>query len=201
LKVLALNGAIRGDAGNTARALAHAQTLTLRGGHTWQQIDLSTFSGRISGLHDALIEADAWLIASGVYWGSWGSPLQRFLEVLTPLEGTPILGKPIGVLLTCDSTDGMTIAARLSGVLASFGCLVPPCSTVVLSRVTDTTLRLAPEEGDDLWRKDDLATVLHNLAAATGLRARFRAWPIQPVTMADGPYPAPGVLPLSVEDF
>ena len=199
MKLLALNGSIRAAAGNTHRALALGRTVAEANGHEWQTIQLATYSDRVDQLYETLRTADAWLLASGVYWGSWGSPLQRFLEVLTPLETTPsILGKPVGVLLTCDSTDGMSIAARLLGVLTHFGCCAPPCATLVLSRLGQ---RAIDADDEDVWRPSDIATVIHNLASAAHARPAWHAWPVQPVSPLSGPYPAPGALPLMVEDF
>ena len=84
-RLLLLNGSLRGSAGNTATLLQYA------GGaldSSWQSdaLSLAEYSGSVESLVERLATADAFLIGSGVYWGSWGSPLQRFLEVISAYE-------------------------------------------------------------------------------------------------------------------
>ena len=39
---------------------------------------------------EVLAEADGFVFATGTYWDSWGSPLQKFLEETTAFEGTSV---------------------------------------------------------------------------------------------------------------
>lgn len=200
MKLLLLNGGIRGEHGNTQRALNIAADLAQAAGHQVEQRCLATLKTDVSTFYRDLREADAWLLGSGVYWGSWGSPLQRFLEVLTPLEATEgIVGKPVGALMTCDSTDGMSIAARLLGVLTSFGCMAPPYPSIVLSRLGEQATRTSHEA--DVWQPADLAILIANLATAAQLRLQWKSWEVQPVGASTGNYPSPGALEYLVEDF
>src|SRR5437868_13680976 len=134
-RLLLLNGSLRGSTGNTARLLERAQRFLPA---DWQSetLSLPEYSGTIEGLAERLLAADAFLIGTGVYWGSWGSPLQRFLEVMSAYELSPcFLGKPAGAVVSADSVGGLDIAQRLLGAFSLLGCVIPPLSTVVVSRV------------------------------------------------------------------
>src|SRR5690606_1188808 len=103
--------------------------------------------------------------ASGVYWGSWGSPLQRFLEVMTWLEGTPTLvGKPCGAVVTMDSVGGQDVGQRLLGVLATLGCMIPPMPMVIVSRLGAEVSGVPGNE--DVWQIEDIDLLVENLLIA-----------------------------------
>ena len=74
MRFLFLNGSVRGERSNTATLLQHAAT-RLPAHSDLEQITLTTFAGTVRELAEALLRADALLFATGVYWGSWGSPL------------------------------------------------------------------------------------------------------------------------------
>ena len=76
LCLLLLNGSVRGSTGNTASLLARADAALPEG---WRSdtLSLAEYSGSVEAIAGRLLAADAFLIGSGVYWGSWGSPLQR----------------------------------------------------------------------------------------------------------------------------
>ncbi|RYF05960.1 MAG: NADPH-dependent oxidoreductase, partial [Deltaproteobacteria bacterium] len=115
--ILVLNGSLRGPAGNTAHLLAQASRCVQGRAHV-SQVCLADFAGSTASLLALVRRADALLFGSGVYWNSYGSPLQRFLEVATAWETSDVfLGKPAAVVLTMDSVGGMEVAARLLGVL------------------------------------------------------------------------------------
>src|SRR4051812_35078991 len=101
--LLALNGALRGGDGNTGHALAHAVRM-VPADVAVTTVSLCDWTGTTDDLVARVDRADGLLLATGTYWSSWGSPLQRFLEVLTPHEASPVLlGKPVAAVVTMDS--------------------------------------------------------------------------------------------------
>lgn len=198
MRFLFLNGSVRGERSNTATLLRHAAE-RLPPHSELEQITLTTFAGTVRELAESLLRADALLLATGVYWGSWGSPLQRFLEVITSYELSPcFLGKPAGVLVNMDSVGGSDVAQRLQGTLNLLGCVLPPLSSVVLSR---TGLALAGQPGfEDVFQLNDLTVALANLAlCAEQPRPSWRTWSIERVAQLDGAFPHSGVLDIGLE--
>ena len=125
--------------------------------------------------------AQGLVFVTGTYWDSWGSPLQRFLELATGSEASAAwLGKPAAVLVTMHSVGGKGILSRLQGVLNTFGCLIPPMCGVVYSLANQEALRqgLDAEFAADLWGPEDLEPLAHNLLTAIGTSAKWRAWPV-----------------------
>lgn len=181
-RVLVLNAALGGDAGNTARALA------LLAGHLAgrAEVERAALAGPaardFAALAPALRSADAIVIGTGVHWDSWSSALQKFLEDATPAEATALwVGKPAAVVVTEHSVGGKAVLSRLQGVLATLGCELPLFSGVVLSQAAQLARAGHPSGGaaDDLWSPEDLAVVAHNLAHAAARRsAAWRAWPV-----------------------
>jgi NAD(P)H-dependent FMN reductase len=201
-QLLLLNGSVRGGAGNTARLLAHAAELLPSG---WQSdtLSLAEYSGSVEALVEKLLAASAILLGSGVYWGSWGSPLQRFLEVISAFELSPcFMGKPVGAALSVDSVGGLDVAQRLLGAFSLMGCIVPPLSTLVVSRVGNAAVHADPPANADVWQTADLEVVVHNLILARGsLTLPWATWPVRQLARLEGPYPAHGVLTAGLEKF
>lgn len=191
--VLFINGSVRGEHGNTAELVSRARTL-LPPGTSASELVLTSYQGTIEAVAERMRRADALVFASGVYWGNWGSPLQRFLEVLTAYEVSAVfMGKPVAVLATMDSVGGSDMTQRLLGVLSNFGCLVPPLCSLVLSRVG---AQAGGHHADaDVWKLGDVRNILHNLLAATEARALpWQVWPVAPTGTTHGPYRADGPL-------
>lgn len=174
-RILLLNGSLGGAEGNSGALLELAARRLARKAELFR-IDLSR-EPAFAPHAKAVRRADAFVLATGTYWDSWGSPLQRFLEEATPSEGSRAwLGKPAAVLVTMHSVGGKGVLSRLQGVLNTFGALIPPMTGLVVSRAGQAAL--ARGEDPDLWRPDDLAVVCGNLLAALG-RGRYRAWPVE----------------------
>lgn len=199
-RLLVINGAVRGASGNTARVLAAARArfpadLEVR------DLVLADYADTVEAMARELSEADALLFATGVYWGSWGSPMQRFFEVMTWLEGTDaLLGKPAGVVVTMDSVGGQDVAQRLIGVCATLGCLVPPMPMVVLSRLS-TAVSGTPGN-EDVWHVDDISALVENLQTAAAIRGLpWRSWAFERTAMPTGVYPASGAIDLGLPRF
>lgn len=120
------------------------------------------------------------IFVTGTYWDSWGSPLQKFLEQGTDLEGTPaLMGKPCAVVVLKHSVGGKGVLSRLQGVLSTMGLLVPPMSGMVYSLVSDISMK-APKtlHQDDLWSLEDLKVVLKNFEIALELGVSWQTWPV-----------------------
>lgn len=203
--LLILNGSIRGPDGNTSWLLDEA-VRHLDGRATSEIVHLAELADDLDSLVERLRRADALLVGTGVYWHSWGSPMQRFLEVLTPFENTDaFFGKPVGALVTMDSVGGAELCARLLGVFGQFGCLVPPCSSLVLARVGLEAAGIARERdghdpNEDVWALDDVGIVVHNLLAALHGEP-WQAWAFRPLVAPRGAYPATGRLDLGSPRF
>jgi chromate reductase len=201
-RLLLLNGSLRGASGNTS-ALLQIAGHSLEPGWQTDTLTLADYTGSIAALAERLTAADAFLIGSGVYWGSWGSPLQRFLEVMTAYELSPcFLGKPAGAVISADSVGGLDVAQRLLGAFSLFGCLVPPLSTVVVSRVACAATAADPEANADVWQVDDLDVLVRNLMVARSLRAfPWATWPARKVLLSDDAYPTHGALDAGLDKF
>jgi len=196
LRLVTINGAIRGRGGNTGRALVVAEDHARVQGLDVVAVDLAEFAGDVSALVDIVRSADVLLFGSGVYWGSWGSPLQRFLEVMTPYEATDVfVGKSVGAVLTMDSVGGTDVAARLLFALSLFGCTSPPFAAVVLSRIAEASA------DDDVWQPADLHTLVDNLVLQASNRPAYTRWPVVAADAVDGAWPLPGPLDLGLPDF
>ena len=128
----------------------------------------------------AVEKAQGIMFVTGTYWDSWGSPLQKFLEEGTDLEGTPaLMGKPCAVVVLKHSVGGKGVLSRLQGVLSTMGLLIPPMSGMVYSLVSDISMK-APKtlHQDDLWSLEDLKVVLNNFETALGFSVNWQAWPV-----------------------
>jgi chromate reductase len=127
----------------------------------------------------ALARAERLVFVSGTYWGGFSSLLQRAFEELTPSEASDLwLGKPAAVLVTAHQVGAQSVLFRLQGVLVTFGCLLPPLTGVVISKVAEELRARAPERCDDIWGLEDVAIALHNLLAVPFSPREFRAWPV-----------------------
>jgi NAD(P)H-dependent FMN reductase len=190
--LLCINGSLRGAQGNTAHLLEAAAGHAA--GHTVRHVVLAEYRDTAEALLEQVAGADAFLVGSGVYWGSYGSPLQRFIEVMTAYETTPaFFGKPAGAVLSMDSVGGTDVAARLLGVLNLFGCAVPPLGCVVLSRLGHAP-SAAGARTRDVWGADDLRVLVGNLLRAAAAPVPWERWEVHPTAPVTGPYPAAGPL-------
>ena len=202
LRLLLLNGSLRGGEGNTARLLQRAANELPASWHA-DTLCLAEYQGTVEALAERLSSADAFLTGSGVYWGSWGSPLQRFLEVISSYElSACFLGKPAGALISADSVGGLDVAQRLLGAFSLLGCLLPPLCSVVLSRAVCAATAVDPEANADVWQFDDVEVVVRNLLLAQPFaRTAWSTWPVRKLGRIEGRYPAHGPLSAGLEKF
>ena len=179
-RILLLNASLAGDTGNTAVLLAEIRA------HLAPHADLSAATlaapaSDFASLRPQLAAADAFVIGTGTHWDSWSSLLQKFPEDATPAEGTTLwLGKPAAVLVSEHSTGGKSILSRLQGVLVTLGCTIPPMSGLVLSRAALLAAEHAPDDTAtrDLWCREDLSVIAHNLLEAAQGTRNWRVWPV-----------------------
>lgn len=207
-RILIINGSVRGREGNSGAVASRAATLLGQGSQV--HVTLLTLAEpmpAVGVVYDMLAQSDGILVVTGVYWSSWGSPLQRFLEVATAFENAPaFFGKPVACAVTMDSVGGIEVASRLLGAFAGLGCWSPPCATLVLSRVGLEAIRAtAGQPGDpneDVWRMDDLDTVLKNLVAALAVPVtQWAAWPHVTLEAPEGAWPDSGPLDMGTPKF
>lgn len=195
-RLLALNGSIRGADGDCGQIFDDVLGPTC--GMDVHRVDLATHAGTVDEMVALVRSVDAFFVATGTYWGSWGSPLQRFFEVITPLEATDaFVGKPAACVVTMDSVGGVDVGTRLLGVFAMLGCTIPPFPIVVLSRTGSAVQGRAGF--DDVWQARDLEVTLHNLRTAVRRDGeRYRAWPVERGRLPAGRWPTSGPLEIGL---
>lgn len=177
MRILALDGSLGGDDGNSSVVLDAAVEL-LRPAATVDRAVLAREPG-FAAHRAALADADALVIATGTYWDSWSSLLQQFLEQATPTEGTSLwLGKPAAVLVTAHAVGGKGVLSRLQGVLSTLGALIPPMGGLVITRAGELARAHAEHDCEDIWSLADVATVCHNLVECARGGREFQAWPV-----------------------
>ena len=177
MSVLIINGGLAGAAGNSQVVAERCAALLNELGVAHETLLLD---GAAPGAaRAALARAQRLVVISGTYWGGFSSLLQQLFEELTPTETSELwLGKPAAVLVTAHQVGAQSVLFRLQGVLVCFGCLIPPLSGVVISKVGEALRQRAPELCDDVWGLEDVATALANLLAAPFSPRVFRAWPV-----------------------
>jgi FMN reductase len=145
------------------------------GGHQMQLFDLGSLrldfaDGRPPSEHDddsafvieAISRADAVLLASPVYRGSFTGALKNLLDLL-PVES--LQGKPVGIVaMGATQHHFLGVDFHLREVLTWFGALVAP-SSVYLTSTDFVDGKLAPAAAEQL---DGLVQTIATLAAATG---------------------------------
>jgi NAD(P)H-dependent FMN reductase len=177
MRVLAIQAGLGGDGGNGAVLLDQA----VRWLAPHAEIERVTLDGAstFASHEPALARADALVIATGTYWDSWSSHLQRFLEQATPSEGTALwLGKPVAVLVTAHAVGGKSVLSRLQGVLVTLGAQVPPMSGLVVTLASELARDHGSEHASDLWSAEDLEVVCHNLRESAAGGRSFRSWAV-----------------------
>lgn len=177
MTVLILNAGLSGSAGNSHVVARQCATWLAQQGVAHELLVLRDQDSQ--GAEQALARARRLVFVTGTYWGGFSSLLQRLFEDLTPAEGTSLwLGKPAASLVTAHQVGGQSVLFRLQGVVSSLGCLIPPMSGVVITKVAEQLRARAPALCADVWGLSDVATALHNLLAAPSPTGQFAAWPV-----------------------
>jgi NAD(P)H-dependent FMN reductase len=174
--VLVLNGSPSGDNGNCAAFIKKISKLdrTL----SIDVVHLARTSPNAS-LKNKIAASDGVIFVTGTYWDSWGSPMQKLLEGITDMEGTPaLMGKPCAVMVLMHSVGGKSVLSRLQGVLSTMGFLIPPMSGMVYSLVSDIALKSKSTHAKDFWQIEDAELILENLKVAMAMKVQWTTWPV-----------------------
>jgi NAD(P)H-dependent FMN reductase len=191
LRIGMLDGSLSGS-GNTAALLDQFQMHLEQLGKDFKReveiVRVPLCTTPTADVLNVISKTDALVFATGTYWDSWGSPLQRFLEEATETECSALwLGKPAAVLVSAHSVGGKGILSRLQGVLTTFGCWVPPLCGWYFTAANRLALDQTPSSArlqelqEDLWSTADLAIVAHNLLVALRIQPPtdpYKAWPV-----------------------
>jgi NAD(P)H-dependent FMN reductase len=178
--LLVVNGSLGGKAGNTA---AVVDLIIKRLNHCCrvETLHLAEQNSSFEELERSLRRADGFLLATGTYWDSWGSPLQRFFEQTTHWEGSEIwLGKPAAVVVTMHSVGGKGVLSRIQGLLSSLGCLIPPMTGLPYSLACHIALTETSNQdcADEFWQLDDCEALAHNLLEALHGGRDWKVWAV-----------------------
>ncbi len=184
-KVLIFNGSPEGPKGNCAGLIKKNILPSLAKSVKTEVVHLANFKNHRSNkkLQRSIHQASGFIFVSGTYWDSWGSPLQKYLEEMTYLEGTAAyLGKPAAIVILNHSVGGKSVLSRLQGVLVTLGCLIPPLSGMVYGLNTDLYLKKTGKtkssHQDDFWSIDDLQIILENLVRSLKIEIVWASWPV-----------------------
>lgn len=184
MTVLILNAGLSGSDGNSHVVAQHCATYLAQQGVTSAVLVLRDHAPQ--DVEQAIARAERLVFVTGTYWGGFSSFLQRLFEELTRAEGTSLwLGKPVAAMITAHQVGGQTVLFRLQGIASSLGCLIPPMSGVVITKVAEQLRARAPELCADVWGLADIATALQNLLAAPSPTGQFDAWPVDHEHYAD----------------
>lgn len=120
-------------------------------------------------LRATMHDAAGYVFATGTYWDSWSSKLQRMLEEMTLVnEHYCMAGKPAAVLVTEHSMGAKGIISRLQGVLSMIGVLIPPMTGFMYSMAAHEAYQAMPDNAlrSEFLNLHDLSVVSHNLVEA-----------------------------------
>lgn len=184
-KVLIFNASPQGEKGNCAKLIKKNIQAGLAKSVKTEVVHLAKLKDYKTNkkLTNSLQQASGFIFVTGTYWDSWGSPLQKYLEEMTHLEGTEAyLGKPAAVVILNHSVGGKSVLSRLQGVLVTLGCMIPPMSGMVYGLNTDLALKNSGKakssHQDDFWSLDDLQLILENLVRSLKIEVVWAKWPV-----------------------
>lgn len=167
MKLLIVEGGIHGSTRNCGQIATIAKSLC-----SFDDVEIVYLSEQLL-LENVFVSADAYLLITGTYWDSCGSPMQKFIEDFTHLEcDARIAGKPVGVIVLCHTVGGKTVLSRLQGVMSSMGFMIPPLSGMVISKDAESS------DDNDSWSLADMDTVLRNLLKAASITCDWALWPV-----------------------
>jgi len=175
--ILIVNGSLGGNTGNTAELLALAEEW-LTPEATVSHLELCR-EPTLDRILEEVSKADAFIFGTGTYWDSWGSPLQRFLEMTAHTEGMDYwFGKPVGVIVTAHAVGSKSVLSRLLGVLNVYGMMIPPLAGLAYTWANDAALVSAPDHLQrELWTPKDVEVVTHNLLEMLKGGKDWMSWP------------------------
>lgn len=208
LKILIINGSIRGEHGNSFAIALKAKAYIESTNQA--QVEIYTLTqpkASIRQVFDLLVESDAFIVISGSYWDNMSSNLLRFIEVCTPYENSAAFwGKPISTIISMDSVGGVGAANKIITAFTGLGCWTTPCSTVILSRLAEEAVKGSKKKGNnsniDVWRLTDIEILIDNLVLACGLnRKLWKAWPTIKLHLKERDWPETGEIDMGNPKF
>lgn len=175
-KIILLDGSLHGKGGNT-HGVTEELIKLLPPNFEIDYIELKNVSD-FSTLEKPMREAYGFIVATGTYWQSWGSPMQRLLEYATKWEATDVfLGKPVCCIVTMHSIGGLEVLARLQSNFNLLGSFIPPMCCIVHSHVNQMADKNA-DESHDIWDMRYLPTLAHNFQQAVDNMHHYKAWEV-----------------------
>lgn len=124
-------------------------------------------------LRENIRKADGIIFGTGNYWSSHSHLLQKFLEDATEDELSDVfLGKPAALIVTSQSTGGMSVVSNLMATLNLLGCVIPPLSCIVYSQ------SIHGSEKKEFWKIDDYKVMLHNFLQYVKDKKQLRIWDV-----------------------
>jgi len=113
------------------------------------------------------------ILGTGNYWSNYSHYMQKFLEDATGDELSDVfLGKPVALIVTSQSTGGMSVISNLMTTLNLLGCVIPPLSCIVYSQ------SIHGSENKEFWKIDDYKVVLHNFLQYVDDKKQLRIWDV-----------------------
>lgn len=171
-----LDGSLNGIGGNTNGVICKLLKF-LPADYSIDYLELKSIENALT-LEPRLRAADSFILGTGTYWQSWGSPMQRFLEQATDWEGTDLwMGKPVCTIVTMHSVGGVEVMSRLQANFALFGAMIPPICSLVFGHITQMA-QGHNQENKDLWDLSDLDVIAHNFTEATNKTHHYRSWDV-----------------------
>jgi multimeric flavodoxin WrbA len=177
-QILIVNGSLSGSQGNTAELLAIAEE------HLAERAQVALLELCREPSLDRILEAahcaDGFLFGTGTYWDSWGSPLQKFLEITARTEAQDYWrGKPVAAVVTAHAVGSKGVLSRLLGVCNSYGMLIPPFAGLSYTWANSVALPHASEHlRGELWKPEDISVLCHNLLEAIEGGKDWRCWSV-----------------------
>lgn len=164
--VIVINGSSSGAEGNTELILKKISN-DLNCKHVYLK------NNSYDGLRDEIKKAKGIIFGTGNYWSNHSHYLQKFLEDATGDELSDVfLGKPVALIVTSQSTGGMSVVSNLMATLNLLGCVIPPLSCIVYSQ------SIHGSENKEFWKIDDYKVMLHNFLEYVDDKKQLRIWDV-----------------------
>lgn len=177
-KIVLLDGSLHGKGGNTHGVTEDLLAL-LPGYFEIDYVELKNVGNTLE-LKERLRDAYGFIIATGTYWQSWGSPLQRFFEQTTAWEASDLwMGKPVCTVVTMHSIGGVEVMSRLQSNVNMLGAFIPPMCSIVHSHVNQMAGESADgKKSEDIWDLRALPTIAHNFQQAVDNTHHYQSWKV-----------------------
>ncbi len=164
--VIVINGSSSGAEGNTELILKKISN-DLNCEHVYLK------ENSYAELRAKIRKAKGIILGTGNYWSNHSHFLQKFLEDATGDELSDVfLGKPIALIVTSQSTGGMSVVSNLMTTFNLLGCVIPPLSCIVYSQ------SIHGSENKEFWKIEDYKVMLHNFLQYVNDKKQLRIWDV-----------------------